>query len=89
MKFTFEEVKKIDFELDFQTIYDYVKNDQINADHDYKPTKWDIHTTFGDNMDYFIEKIYNYEIEDTDYNQAALEYLWEEWSNWIKNYNED
>ena len=67
MKFTFEEVKKIDFELDFQTIYDYVKNDQINADHDYKPTKWDIHTTFGDNMDYFIEKIYNYEIEDTDF----------------------
>ena len=89
MKFTFEEVKKIDFELDFQTIYDYVKNDQINADHDYKPTKWDIHVDFGDNMDYYFKKIYNYEIEDTDYNQASMDYIWEEWGKWIDNYNED
>ena len=89
MKFEFEEVKKVEFELDFQKIYDYVKNDQIKADHDYNPSKWDIHTDFGDNMDYYLKKIYDFEIEDNDYNRETLYYVFQEWSKWIKNYNKD
>lgn len=89
MKFEFEEVKKVEFELDFQIIYNYVKNDRIKNNPGYIQNKWDIHTDFGDNMDYYLKKIYDLEIEDNDYNHETLDYVFQEWSKWIKNYNED
>ena len=85
----FTEIKEIDFELDFQKIYDFVKNAIIESDIDWKPTKWDIHNEFGDNMDYYIEKIYGYNVEDNDSNGYAIDYIFQEWGKWIDNYKFD
>jgi len=87
MKVEFTESKKIDFELDFQKIYDFIKKEYEN-DPDYEPTKYDIHNDFGDNMDYYIEKIYNYEVENNEENEFAMDYIFKEWSKWIDNVNE-
>lgn len=87
MKVEFTESKKIDFELDFQKIYDFIKKEYEN-DPDYEPTKYDIHNDFGDNMDYYIEKIYNYEVENNEDNEYAMDYIFKEWSKWIDNVNE-
>ena len=87
MKVEFTESKKIDFEIDFQKIYDFVKKEYEN-DPDYEPTKYDIHDDFGDNMDYYIEKIYNYEVENNEDNEYAMDYIFKEWSKWIDNINE-
>lgn len=85
----FTEIKEIDFTLDFQKIYDFVKNEIINDDHDFHPNKWDVHNDFGDNMDYYIKKIYNYDIEDNDYNDFSMDYIFKQWSKWIDNYQFD
>ncbi len=87
MKVEFTETKKIDFEIDFQKIYDFIKKEYEN-DPDYEPTKYDIHNDFGDNMDYYIEKIYNYEVENNEENEFAMDYIFKEWGKWIDNVNE-
>jgi len=88
MKFIFTETKEIDFNIDFQDIYNYVKA-ELEEDPDYHPTKWDIHVDFGDNMDYYIKKIYNYVIEDNESNEFTMDYIFKEWGKWIDNYKED
>ena len=85
----FTETKEIDFELDFQKIYDFVKNTIIESDTDWKPTKWDVHNDFSDNMDFYIKQIYGYIIEDNDSNDYAIDYIFKEWSKWINNYKFD
>lgn len=89
MKFIFTETKEIDFNIDFQDIYNYVKAELEEDDPDYHPTKYDIHVDFSDNMDYYIKKIYNYEIEDNENNEMTIDYIFQEWGKWIDNYNED
>lgn len=85
----FTETKEIDFELDFQKIYDFVKNSILESDPDWKITKWDVHNDFGDNMDFYIEKIYGYHVEDNDSNDYVMDYIFEEWGKWIDNYKFD
>lgn len=81
----FTETKEIDFELDFQKIYDFVKKSIIENDPNFKPNKWDVHNDFGDNIDWYIEKIYGYNIEDNEPNEYADDYIFEEWGKWIEN----
>ena len=85
----FQETKEITLKLDFQKIYDFVKNAIVESDIDWKPTKWDIHNEFGDNMDYYIEKIYDYNIENNDANDYTVDYIFKEWGKWIDNYKFD
>lgn len=84
MKFNFIETKEIEFDIDFQKIYDFVEK-EYKSDYNSNPGPWDIHTYFGDNMDYYLKKIYEYVIEDNEYNESAMEYLYKEWGNWIEN----
>jgi hypothetical protein len=83
MKFNFTETKEIEFDIDFQKVYDYVKK-ELESDPDYHPTRWDIHTNFGDNMDYYLKNIYGYVIEDNESNGFTMDYIFEEWGNWIQ-----
>lgn len=82
---TFTETKEIDFELDFQKIYDFVKNFNIESDPDWKPTKWDVYIDFGDNITFYIEQIYGYNVEDNDSNDYAMNYIFKEWGDWVEN----
>lgn len=81
----FQETKEITLKLDFQKIYDFVKNEIITSDPDYNPTKWDVLNDFGDNMDYYIKKIYDYNIENNDGNDYTEDYIFEEWGKWVEN----
>jgi len=83
MKFNFTETKEIEFDIDFQKVYDYVKK-ELESDPDYHPTPWDIHTEFGDNMDYYLKKIYGYVVEDNESNEYTMDYIFKEWGNWIQ-----
>ena len=83
MKFTFTETKEIELEIDFQKIYDFIKKEYEN-DQDYDPDPWDIHNDFGDNMDYYLKKIYGYIIEDNDSNDLAMDLVFNEWGDWIR-----
>lgn len=85
----FTEIKEIDFELDFQKIYDFVKNSILESDSGWKITKWDVHNDFGDNMKFYIEQIYGYNIEYNDSNENSMDYIFEEWGKWIDNYKFD
>ena len=83
MKFTFKETKDFDLEIDFQKIYDHVKKSNIESNPNYNYTKWDVYNDFGDNMDYYIKEIYGYDVENNEYNDDVLNYIFNELSNWI------
>ena len=83
MKFNFTEIKKIEFDIDFQKIYDFIEKEYEN-DPNYNLDPWDIHTEFGDNMNYYLKKIYNYDIEDNEDNERIMDIIYDEWGNWIQ-----
>ena len=83
MKFNFTEIKKIEFDIDFQKIYDFIEKEYEN-DPNYNLDPWDIHTEFGDNMNYYLKKIYNYDIEDNEDNEYTMDIIYNEWGNWIQ-----
>ena len=83
MKFNFTEIKKIEFDIDFQKIYDFIEKEYEN-DPNYNLGPWDIHTEFGDNMNYYLKRIYNYDIEDNEDNEYTMDIIYNEWGNWIQ-----
>ena len=86
MKFNFIETKKIEFDIDFQKIYDFIEKEYKNdPNYNYNLDPWDIYTVFGDNLNYYLKKIYEYDVEDNEYNESAMDIIYEEWGNWIEN----
>ena len=83
MKFNFTEIKKIELDIDFQKIYDFIEKEYEN-DPNYNLDPWSIHTEFGDNMNYYLKKIYNYDIEDNEDNEYTMDIIYNEWGNWIQ-----
>ena len=82
MKFNFTEIKKIEFDIDFQKIYDFIEKEYEN-DPNYNLDPWDIHTEFGDNMNYYLKKIYNYDIKDINDNEPTSDIRYNDCVNWI------
>ena len=83
MKFDFTEIKKIELDIDFQKIYDFIEKEYEN-DPNYDLDPWGIHTEFGDNMNNYLKKIYNYDIEDNEDNESTMDIIYNEWGNWIQ-----
>ena len=83
MKFDFTEIKKIELDIDFQKIYDFIEKEYEN-DPNYDLDPWGIHIEFGDNMNNYLKKIYNYDIEDNEDNESTMDIIYNEWGNWIQ-----
>lgn len=85
------------FDIDFQKVFDFMKNEN-----ELENTVYDYATHFGDNTDYYLEQIYGIliscqDIEDYDYdeigekkvypssmNEYLLDTLYNEYYDWLE-----
>lgn len=88
MKYTFATVTYDDVSIDFKKIYDYVKKD-YESDGETLKDKWEIFNYFGDNIQYFLEKIFNYKVDEVfdnikEFNDGVLDSIWSDFGDWIE-----
>ena len=84
MEFTFQKRVYENFDIDFQKICDYIREE-------YKGSDVDIVEIFGDNVEYYLEKthgivIYICDDEDGilfDDNEAVLDDIFYKFENWF------
>lgn len=67
MKITLASVQYDTFDIDFQKVFDFMKNED-----DLENTVYDYATKFGDNTDYYLEQIYGIIISYRDINDLVL-----------------
>ncbi len=96
MKITLASVQYDTFDIDFQKVFDFMKNED-----ELENTVYDYATRFGDNTDYYLEQIYRIvisyqDIEDYNYdelgekkvypssmNEYLLDTLYNEYYDWL------
>ena len=93
MKLTLASVQYDTFDIDFQKVFDFMKNED-----EIENTVYDYATQFGDNIDYYLEQVYGIVIsyEDIyDYdelrekmypsvlNENLLDDLYNEYCDWL------
>jgi len=96
MKITLASVRYDTFDIDFQKLFDFMKNEN-----ELENTVYDYATQFGDNTDYYLEQIYGIvisyqDIDDYDYselygkkiypssmNEHILDNLYNEYYDWL------
>lgn len=61
MKLTLASVQYDTFDIDFQKVFDFMKNED-----ELENTVYDYGTQFGDNIDYYLEQVYGIEISYED-----------------------
>ena len=87
MKITLASVKYDTFDIDFQKLFDFMKNEG-----ELENTVYDYSTQFGDNTDYYLEQVYGINISYEDiydydelrekmYPSVLNEYLLDDLSN--------
>lgn len=64
------------FDIDFQKVFDFMKNENALEN-----TVYDYSTQFGDNTDYYLEQIYGiiisyHDIDDYDYDELHVEKIY-------------
>jgi len=69
MKITLASVQYDTFDIDFQKVFDFMKNED-----ELENTVYDYATQFGDNAEYYLEHVFGIivscrDIEDYDYNE--------------------
>ena len=97
MKITLASVKYDTFDIDFQKLFDFMKNEG-----ELENTPYDYGTQFGDNTDYYLEQVYGIvisykDIDDCDYdelkgkkiypsvlNEYLLSTLYNEYYDWLE-----
>ena len=94
MKVTLASVQYDTFDIDFQKVFDFMKNEG-----ELENTVYDYSTQFGDNTDYYLEQVYGINISYEDiydydelrekmYPSVLNEYLLDDLSNeyydWLK-----
>ena len=76
MKITLASVKYDTFDIDFQKLFDFMKNEG-----ELENTAYDYGTQFGDNADYYLEQVYGIvisykDIDDCDYDELNGEKIY-------------
>ena len=93
MKVTLASVQYDTFDIDFQKVFDFMKNED-----ELENTVYDYATQFGDNIDYYLEQVYRIVISYKDIydydelcekmypnvlNQYLLDDLYSEYYDWL------
>ena len=93
MKLTLASVQYDTFDIDFQKVFDFMKNED-----ELENTVYDYATQFGDNMDYYLEQVYGiiisyediYDYDElrekmypSDLNKYLLDDLCSEYYDWL------
>ena len=93
MKLTLASVQYDTFDIDFQKVFDFMKNED-----ELENTVCDYSTKFGDNIDYYLEQVYGIVISYKDIydydelcekmypnvlNQYLLDDLYSEYYDWL------
>ncbi len=93
MEITLISVQLDTFDIDFQKLFDFIKNEC-----ELENTVWDYSTEFGDNVHYYLEKVFGIKIstkddcditiEDgriypTDLNEFEFYSLYESYRDWL------
>ncbi len=76
MKITLASVQYDTIEIDFQKVFDFMKNENK-----LKNTVYDYSTKFGDNIEYYLEQIYGIiisyrNIDDYDYDELHIKKIY-------------
>lgn len=76
MKLTLASIQYDTFDIDFQKLFDFMKSEG-----ELENTVYDYATQFGDNADYYLEKIYGIvisykDIDDCDYDELKGEKIY-------------
>ena len=93
MKLTLTSVQYNTFDIDFQKVFDFMKNED-----ELENTVYDYSTQFGDNIDYYLEQVYGivisygdiYDYDElrekmypSDLNKYLLDDLYSEYCDWL------
>ena len=93
MKLTLASVQYDTFDIDFQKVFDFMKNED-----ELENTVCDYSTQFGDNIDYYLEQVYGIVVSYKDIydydelcekmypnvlNQYLLDDLYSEYCDWL------
>ena len=84
MKFNFTETKKQNLILTFKRSMTLQKRNMKMILIIIQILGGGIHTEFGDNMNNYLKRIYNYDIEDNEDNESTMDIIYNEWGNWIQ-----
>lgn len=87
MNFNYAVTTDRSIDIDFQDIFDYIKNEDSNL------TTTEIYNTFLDNAAWYLRAIYKCEDLDEDTNEYEITDLIEKWEYWLneifgENWNE-
>lgn len=66
-----------EIEIDFKKIYDCIRNEYPDADIYY------IGDTFGDNFDYYLEKVFQFNFLG-ELDADAVEAIWKDFYDWLE-----
>lgn len=77
MKFEYNIIESCDIDIDFEKIYEYIKEESL----DY--TIEDICTMFNENVEYYLQKLYLASDFSEEMNEYETESLREKWYDWL------
>lgn len=84
MKYYYDVIECYEINIDYQQVYNYIKED--NPDYD----TYNIYQDFLNNIEYYFECIYNRsDFLEID-NEECVEEIKQDWQNWLdENFGED
>lgn len=77
MKYDFTLKTSFVVDIDFEQIYEYIKDTTELSDNQ------EIYYTFNDNIYYYLEELYSVVIQELEENEYTLDNIVDDWYNWL------
>lgn len=79
MKFWYEIIESRCIDVDFQKVYDYIRDNESNINNHY-----DVYLEFINNYSYYLDKLYKLEDFVEEDNDHAVQELINSWKDWLE-----
>lgn len=77
MKYDFTLKTSFVVDIDFEQIYEYIKDTTELSDNQ------EIYNTFNDNIYYYLEELYSVVIQELEENEYTIDNIVDDWYNWL------
>ena len=77
MKYDFTLKTSFVIDIDFEQIYEYIKDTTGSSD------KQEIYYNFNDNIYYYLEELYSVVIQELEENEYTIDNIMDDWYNWL------
>ena len=77
MKYDFTLKTSFVIDIDFEQIYEYIKDTTKSSDNQ------EIYNNFNDNVYYYLEELYSVVIQELEENEYTIDNIMDDWYNWL------